>query len=287
MEISYNRTGPERKALVTAISTITGQAASYKGAPTFAYEIGGFTVDKNGTVSSDSADELTRLADSLAGQGFAGEQPAAADIPPVAEDAEVAPTEVTPDTTPATTTHTSGDLSAVEFVDAGLDETALANLEKLVDSKAALFKAAFGADSVEYIANPATGTVTLPWFKADSSREEMNAYSRFVAALCLMAKNLKRVTATAKEVDNEKYAFRCFLLRLGFIGAEYKAERKILLSNLSGNGSFKSGSRKQADEESAPTADINSLEEVLADAELIHEVNALIEAGGEGETHGE
>ena len=34
------------------------------------------------------------------------------------------------------------------------------------------------------------------------------------------------VTATEKEVDNEKYAFRCFLLRLGFIGAEYKVERK-------------------------------------------------------------
>jgi hypothetical protein len=32
-----------------------------------------------------------------------------------------------------------------------------------------------------------------------------------------------------KEVDNEKYAFRCFLLRLGFIGSDYKAERKILL----------------------------------------------------------
>ena len=39
----------------------------------------------------------------------------------------------------------------------------------------------------------------------------------------------------------EKYAFRCFLLRLGFIGNEYKAERKILLKNLSGNSSWKNG----------------------------------------------
>ena len=37
------------------------------------------------------------------------------------------------------------------------------------------------------------------------------------------------------------YAFRCFLLRLGFIGSEYKAERKILLKNLSGSSAFKNG----------------------------------------------
>ncbi len=42
-------------------------------------------------------------------------------------------------------------------------------------------------------------------------------------------------------MDNEKYAFRCFLLRLGFIGSEYKAERKILLKNLCGSSTFKNG----------------------------------------------
>jgi len=36
-------------------------------------------------------------------------------------------------------------------------------------------------------------------------------------------------------VENEKYPFRCFLLKLGFIGNEYKAARKILLARLEGN----------------------------------------------------
>ncbi|OQA05479.1 MAG: hypothetical protein BWY65_02388 [Firmicutes bacterium ADurb.Bin373] len=58
-----------------------------------------------------------------------------------------------------------------------------------------------------------------------------------------MAKNQKRVTATEKAYDNEKYAFRCFLLRLGFIGPEYKEERKILLSRLTGSAAFKNGQR--------------------------------------------
>ena len=54
-----------------------------------------------------------------------------------------------------------------------------------------------------------------------------------------MSKEQKRINATETEVTNEKYAFRCFLLRLGFIGAEYKAARKILLKNLNGSSAFK------------------------------------------------
>lgn len=61
-----------------------------------------------------------------------------------------------------------------------------------------------------------------------------------------MARNQKRITAKEKPTDNDKYAFRCFLLRLGFIGTEFKDERKVLLRSLSGNSAFKSGARKEA-----------------------------------------
>ena len=61
-----------------------------------------------------------------------------------------------------------------------------------------------------------------------------------------MAKSQKRVTAKEKPVDNDKYAFRCFLLRLGFIGDEYRTDRKILLQNLTGSGSFKTDKKKYA-----------------------------------------
>ena len=53
-----------------------------------------------------------------------------------------------------------------------------------------------------------------------------------------MAKESTRVTATEKEVESEKYAFRGFLLRLGFIGADSKALRKTLMKNLSGSAAF-------------------------------------------------
>ena len=58
----------------------------------------------------------------------------------------------------------------------------------------------------------------------------------------------KRITAKAREVANEKYAFRCFLLRLGFIGDEYKLSRKLLLANLDGSSAFKTVKESGPDE---------------------------------------
>ena len=63
-----------------------------------------------------------------------------------------------------------------------------------------------------------------------------------------MAKTQQRVNATEKQVENEKYAFRCFLIRLGFVGSKFKAERKILLKNLSGNSAFRNGAPLKAEE---------------------------------------
>ena len=63
-----------------------------------------------------------------------------------------------------------------------------------------------------------------------------------------MARNQTRVIARNKEYDNDRYAFRCFLLRLGYIGDTYKADRKILLKRLSGSSAFKSGTKKIVDE---------------------------------------
>jgi hypothetical protein len=73
---------------------------------------------------------------------------------------------------------------------------------------------------------------------------EIMAYAQFVSKLCDKAKTQQRVLAVEHPVENEKYAFRCFLLRLGFIGGEYAETRRILLRNLEGNGSHKSGDGK-------------------------------------------
>lgn len=81
----------------------------------------------------------------------------------------------------------------------------------------------------------------FPWFTLHDLEGEADAYTRFVAALCHMAQTTTRVTARERDIENEKFTFRLFLIRLGFVGTEYKTARKILLRNLSGNSSWKSG----------------------------------------------
>jgi len=65
--------------------------------------------------------------------------------------------------------------------------------------------------------------------------------------LCKLAQSQQRVNAKERVVENERYALRVFLLRLGFIGPEYKASRSILLRNLSGSAAFKSATETEDD----------------------------------------
>lgn len=116
--------------------------------------------------------------------------------------------------------------------------------EELVDAKESLIKKALAVDILTIETDGEK--VSFPWFAEGQDSESVKAYTHFIAAICDMARNQKRVTEKEKPADNEKYAFRCFLLCLGSIGAEYKGERKILLKNLSGSSAFKNAERGNA-----------------------------------------
>ena len=230
MKANYNVTGKERKALVAAIAELTGDKAIYKFMPTCAFEIGDITVDKEGGVTCEDADKLERLIHNLIADGFTP-----------AENIESTDEE-------ATAEEPEADEGTGLTVSLPLEKAAVGNLTNLLTAKESLIKKA----AKESLIKKALGIddlgieitedkITFPWFSELPEPEAVKAYTHFIAALCKMSKDLKRVSATEKEVDNEKYAFRCFLLRLGFIGNEYKAERKILLQNLSGNSSWKNG----------------------------------------------
>ena len=68
MRINYNVTGPERKALVAAISQELNTPTKYLGTPTYAYSVGGYYIDKNGTVTGP--DNLALEADLQGLHGF-------------------------------------------------------------------------------------------------------------------------------------------------------------------------------------------------------------------------
>ena len=210
MEFKFNVTGADRKALVKAMGDILQVKPKYLGMPTAAYEVDYFTVDKNGTVSFDDradSEEIENLIETLDSMGFH------------AADAEE--TSLT--------------------IELPLDKVKVGNLTALLDAKGKLIKKALGIQNVSI--EVTERTVKFPWFSELPDADTVKAYTHFISALCEMTRNAKRVTATEKAVDNEKYSFRCFLLRLGFIGADYKAERKILLKNLTGSSAFKNGGK--------------------------------------------
>ena len=109
----------------------------------------------------------------------------------------------------------------------------------MIASKSNLIKKALGIENL-YIAN-GEDTIEFPWLKNCETEDEKAAVTHFVQALIDMAKNQTRITATEKEVENERYAFRCFLLRLGFIGDEFKTARELLTKRLDGDTAFRNG----------------------------------------------
>ena len=222
MKANYNVTGNERKVLVAAIAELTGEKAIYKFMPTCAYEIGDITVDKEGGVTCEDADKLERIIHNQIADGFTPED---------AEEIESTEEEATAEEADKNGTGLT--------VSVPLDKAAVGNLTNLLTAKESLIKKALGIDDLGI--EVTEDVISFPWFSEMPEPDAVKAYTHFIAALCKMSKDLKRASATEKDVDNEKYAFRCFLLRLGFIGNEYKAERKILLKNLSGNSSWKNG----------------------------------------------
>ena len=247
MERRFNVTGERRKEMVKVISGIVGMKAVYMRMPTCAYAISNFTVSKEGTLVWDERTDSGTVEKVLAGLAQAGftaelEETAEAQAEPQDSAEETAEAQMEPEA--PTEEPQEGIGLTVSLPRESFTDAALENLHRLVDAKAALIKKALAVESLPVEAD--AEKVSFPWFADGQDGDAAKAYTHFITALCDMARKQKRVTAKERPADNEKYAFRCFLLRLGFIGEEYKGERKVLLKNLSGNGSFKSGARKGA-----------------------------------------
>ena len=70
---------------------------------------------------------------------------------------------------------------------------------------------------------------------------ELKAYIQLCLAMSQLAKQLRSASCKPQQTENEKYAFRCWMLRLGFIGEEFATAREILLRNMDGNASWRNG----------------------------------------------
>lgn len=271
MRIHYNVTGAERKRMVNAIVDTIGTKANYKGMPSAAYEIDYFIVTKDGTLEfSDRSDteEVEMVIMALEAAGFDGigetvEEPEKAQETPTEGDMELAESQssdaVELTVTLPMTRHTG---------------TSVRNLINLIYTRAGLLNKALGtafrvdAGLVEALRDDACALTLDRLFETVETYENRNgkaedgiiiepdkltfstlpetddpAVLRTFTTLCAMMNKqaLSQQRIQAKEIteQNEKYAMRIWLLRLGMNGPEYKEERRILMRNLSGHCAFR------------------------------------------------
>ena len=216
-EIRFTLKSKQRPKLAQEIGNILGTAPHYERVPSCAYDIAGYRLDKEGVLHiPEGAEETAKdLILQLRERGFQ-------------DDAEI--TEEVP---------VQQDKLTIAIPRESLTDTALENLQKITANKQTLFQRAFRMDSTEI--EITDEKINFTWFPYTADGDELAAYTQFISRLCDMARDAKRVSSKPTETDNDKYAFRCFLLRLGFIGKEYKTARKILLRNLMGNSAFRCG----------------------------------------------
>ena len=217
-EIRFTLESKQRPKLAQEIGNILRTAPHYERVPSCAYDIAGYRLDKEGVLYIPEGVEEETVEDLILQLRECGFQ----------DDAEV--TEEVP--------VQQGKLT-IAIPKESLTDTALENLQKIIANKQTLFQRAFRMDSTEV--EITDEKINFTWFLYTVDGDEIAAYTQFISRLCDMARDAKRVSSKPTETDNDKYAFRCFLLRLGFIGKEYKTARKILLRNLTGNSAFRCG----------------------------------------------
>ena len=211
MKEKMNVTGKDRRVFADRIAEITGDPVKYLGVPSCSYQVGEFILTKDGYLETENDEEGRKLMEKLGEPGDEMEEPV----------------EEKDDGTQRLELSFPNDLTDDQLV----------SLKMTITAKSELIKSAFRTESTDI--RVTEEKITFPWFKVDSSYDESMTYMLFLTKLLRFIKGLKRANNVSPERPvNEKYAFRCFLLRLGFIGDDYKGARKILLRNLKGSSAF-------------------------------------------------
>lgn len=103
---------------------------------------------------------------------------------------------------------------------------------------------------LNYHATFTKGTIEFRLFQFDAPANgkqnglhagQLKSYIQLCLALSQMAKEVRTASPKEQQKENPKYAMRTWLLRLGFIGDEFKTAREILTKRLAGDTAFRNG----------------------------------------------
>ena len=252
MTVTTNTT--DRKALAKALADKLGTTAKYMGPPTFGYQVGDYIVDRNGNIEGEDFEVLRDFLQSIGCFPEEETEPAGEQTEPETETPDsgtqdqVSISVPADDLTPTQMKNliftlftkqyligkmTGGDLLNIpDNLIARLMENTPENME---DFKALLDAAKEdGLTGFEF----SDGKVTLTYAAHQDEPERNMLYAMLTARILKAAKEATRVFPERQEPENEKYFARAWLLRIGYNGADSKAERNLLLKHLKGHSAF-------------------------------------------------
>ena len=253
MTITTNTT--DRKALVKAIAEELGTTSTYLRAPTYAYQVGDFIVDRDGNISGE---DFGALQDFLLRNGYIQEEaPADSETrePVTSMEISIPARDITVAQlknltfmlySRQTLINRMTQSDCLKLPDILIDRLRESTTEKpeaftelLDDSKAVAGLAGFDFRD---------GKVTMTFPYDEAQPERWTTYAGLLNRIYDAAVKATRVFPERVEPDeeNEKYLAHIWLQRLGYSGADSKAERKILLGHLNGYCAFANGSKMQA-----------------------------------------
>lgn len=261
MTITTNTT--DRKALAKAIAEELGTTARYLGLPSYGYQIGDFTVDHDGNIIGE---DFGALHDFLRRNGYISDEPAADQEAPADSEAEpITSMDISIPARDATVAQLKNlifmlhsrqtlinrmtESNCLNIPDILIDRLQESTLETLEDLTSLLDDSRAVAELTGFDLRDRKGSMTFPF--DETQPERWTTYANLLNRIFDAAMKATRVFPERVEPDdqNEKYLAYTWLQRLGYHGADFKAERKILLGHLKGYCAFGSGDKMQAHKE--------------------------------------
>ena len=252
MTVTTNTT--DRKALAKALADKLGTTAKYMGPPTFGYQVGDYIVDRDGNIEGEDFEALRDFLQSIGCFPEEETEPAGEQTEPETETPDsgaqdqVSISVPADDLTPTqmknliftlfTKQYLIGKMTGGDLLN--IPDNLIARLmentpETMEDFKALLDAAKEdGLTGFEF----AEGKITLTYAAHQDEPERNMLYAMLTARILKAAKEATRVFPERQEPENEKYFARAWLLRIGYNGADSKAERNLLLKHLKGHSAF-------------------------------------------------
>ena len=252
MTVTTNTT--DRKALAKALADKLGTTAKYMGPPTFGYQVGDYIVDRNGNIEGEDFEALRDFLQSIGCFPEEETEPAGEQTEPETETPDsgaqdqVSISVPADDLTPTqmknliftlfTKQYLIGKMTGGDLLN--IPDNLIARLMENTPETMEDFKALLDAAKEDGLTgfDFADGKITITYQAHPDEPERNMVYAMLTARILKAAKEATRVFPERQEPENEKYFARAWLMRIGYGGADSKAERNLLLKHLKGHSAF-------------------------------------------------